>query len=42
MGRVKPGKTVTVIGDGAVGLSAVLASRRMGAEKIIHAGAHRS
>ncbi len=31
MGRVGPGRTVTVIGDGAVGLSAVLAARRMGA-----------
>lgn len=40
MGRVGPGKTVTVIGDGAVGLSAVLASRRMGAEKIILMGRH--
>lgn len=40
MGRVEPGKTVTVIGDGAVGLSAVLASRRMGAEKIILMGRH--
>ncbi|WP_405811854.1 alcohol dehydrogenase catalytic domain-containing protein [Streptomyces sp. NBC_01520] len=42
MGRVEPGKTVTVIGDGAVGLSAVLASRRMGAEKIILMGRHTS
>ncbi|MBL7498248.1 alcohol dehydrogenase catalytic domain-containing protein [Frankia sp. CNm7] len=42
MGRVEPGKTVTVIGDGAVGLSAVLASRRMGAEKIILMGRHAS
>ncbi|MEU9305755.1 alcohol dehydrogenase catalytic domain-containing protein [Streptomyces sp. NPDC048269] len=42
MGRVAPGKTVTVIGDGAVGLSAVLASRRMGAEKIILMGRHTS
>ncbi|KOU22650.1 IMP dehydrogenase [Streptomyces sp. WM6368] len=40
MGRVEAGKTVTVIGDGAVGLSAVLASRRMGAEKIILMGRH--
>ncbi|MET9407388.1 alcohol dehydrogenase catalytic domain-containing protein [Streptomyces sp. NPDC002935] len=40
MGRVEPGKTVTVIGDGAVGLSAVLASRRMGAERIILMGRH--
>jgi threonine dehydrogenase-like Zn-dependent dehydrogenase len=42
MGRVEPGKTVTVIGDGAVGLSAVLASRRLGAEKIILMGRHTS
>lgn len=42
MGRVAPGKTVTVIGDGAVGLSAVLASRRMGTEKIILMGRHTS
>jgi threonine dehydrogenase-like Zn-dependent dehydrogenase len=42
MGRVEPGKTVTVIGDGAVGLSAVLASRRMGAERIILMGRHTS
>ncbi|MFD8893675.1 alcohol dehydrogenase catalytic domain-containing protein [Streptomyces sp. NPDC059558] len=42
MGRVEAGKTVTVIGDGAVGLSAVLASRRMGAEKIILMGRHTS
>jgi threonine dehydrogenase-like Zn-dependent dehydrogenase len=39
-GRVEPGKTVTVIGDGAVGLSAVLASRRLGAERIILMGRH--
>jgi threonine dehydrogenase-like Zn-dependent dehydrogenase len=29
--RVEPGDTVAVVGDGAVGLSAVLASRRLGA-----------
>jgi threonine dehydrogenase-like Zn-dependent dehydrogenase len=40
MGRVEPGKTVTVIGDGAVGLSAVLASRQLGAERIILMGRH--
>lgn len=40
MGRVTPGKTVTVIGDGAVGLSAVLASRQLGAERIILMGRH--
>ncbi len=42
MGRVEAGRTVTVIGDGAVGLSAVLASRRMGAERIILMGRHTS
>ncbi len=30
-----PGKTVVVVGDGAVGLCAVLAARQMGAERII-------
>lgn len=40
MGAVAPGKTVTVIGDGAVGLSAVLASRRLGAERVILMGRH--
>ncbi|TCN49858.1 threonine dehydrogenase-like Zn-dependent dehydrogenase [Rhodococcus sp. SMB37] len=40
MGNVGPGKTVTVIGDGAVGLSAVLASKQMGADKIILMGRH--
>jgi threonine dehydrogenase-like Zn-dependent dehydrogenase len=32
---VKPGSVVAVIGDGAVGLCAVLASRRLGARRII-------
>ena len=41
MGQVKPGDTVTVIGDGAVGLSAVLASKMLGAENIILMGRHR-
>jgi threonine dehydrogenase-like Zn-dependent dehydrogenase len=40
-GRVGVGSTVTVIGDGAVGLSAVLASKRLGAERIILMGRHR-
>ncbi|MFC7402524.1 zinc-binding dehydrogenase [Citricoccus sp. GCM10030269] len=40
MGRVQSGQTVTVIGDGAVGLSAVLASRQLGAERIILMGRH--
>ena len=39
-GQVEPGKTVTVIGDGAVGLSAVLASKELGAETIILMGRH--
>lgn len=30
-----PGKTVAVVGDGAVGLLAILAARQMGAERII-------
>jgi threonine dehydrogenase-like Zn-dependent dehydrogenase len=42
MGRVEAGKTVTVIGDGAVGLSAVLASKQLGAERIILMGRHKS
>lgn len=32
--------TVTVVGDGAVGLSAVLSARRLGAERIILMGRH--
>lgn len=40
LGRVSPGQTVTVIGDGAVGLSAVLAARQLGAERIILMGRH--
>jgi threonine dehydrogenase-like Zn-dependent dehydrogenase len=38
---VDQGASVTVIGDGAVGLSAVLAARRLGAEQIILMGRHR-
>ncbi len=33
--NVKPGSTVVVVGDGAVGLLGVLSARRMGAERII-------
>jgi threonine dehydrogenase-like Zn-dependent dehydrogenase len=33
--EVGPGKTVAVVGDGAVGLLAVLAAERLGAERII-------
>jgi len=39
-GGVDRGRTVTVIGDGAVGLSAVLAAGRLGAERIILMGRH--
>ncbi len=39
---VGQGDTVTVIGDGAVGLSAVLAAKRLGAEQIILMGRHTS
>ena len=38
--RVPKGKNVTVIGDGAVGLSAVLAAKRLGAERIVLMGRH--
>jgi threonine dehydrogenase-like Zn-dependent dehydrogenase len=38
---VNPRTTVTVIGDGAVGLSAVLAAKRLGAEQIILMGRHK-
>jgi hypothetical protein len=37
---VKPGTTAAVIGDGAVGLCAVLAAKRLGAERIIIFGHH--
>ncbi|WP_311214724.1 MULTISPECIES: zinc-binding dehydrogenase [unclassified Arthrobacter] len=40
MGQIATGKTVTVIGDGAVGLSAVLAAKQLGAEEIILMGRH--
>ncbi|MET7395170.1 alcohol dehydrogenase catalytic domain-containing protein [Dactylosporangium sp. NPDC005572] len=38
---VGPRTTVTVIGDGAVGLSAVLAAKRLGADRIILMGRHK-
>jgi threonine dehydrogenase-like Zn-dependent dehydrogenase len=38
--QVGPGKTVAVVGDGAVGLCGVIASRRLGAERIIILGRH--
>lgn len=38
--KVGPGKTVAVVGDGAVGLCGVIAARRRGAEQIIILGRH--
>ena len=40
-GGVTRGSTVTVIGDGAVGLMAVLSAKRLGAEQIVLMGRHR-
>lgn len=37
---VGPGKSVAVVGDGAVGLCGVIASRRLGAEQIVLLGRH--
>jgi len=37
-----PGKTVAVVGDGAVGLCAVLAAQQLGAERIIAMSRHES
>lgn len=38
--RVSPGRSVAVVGDGAVGLCGVIAARRLGAEQIIILGRH--
>ena len=38
--NVKPGKTVVVVGDGAVGLLGVLSAKQMGAERIIVMSRH--
>jgi threonine dehydrogenase-like Zn-dependent dehydrogenase len=38
--RVSPGKSVAVVGDGAVGLCGVIAARRLGAEQIVILGHH--
>ena len=40
--EVGPGKTVAVVGDGAVGLLGVLAARQLGAERIIAMSRHES
>ncbi|MGB3413806.1 MAG: alcohol dehydrogenase catalytic domain-containing protein [Microbacteriaceae bacterium] len=42
MAGVKAGDTVTIVGDGAVGLSSVLAAKKFGAERIILMGRHTS
>jgi threonine dehydrogenase-like Zn-dependent dehydrogenase len=39
---VRPGDTVAVVGDGAVGLLAILAARQLGAERIIAMSRHES
>lgn len=38
--QVGPGKTVVIVGDGAVGLCAVIAAKHMGAERIIVMSRH--
>jgi len=38
--QVGPGKIAAVVGDGAVGLCAVIAARRLGAEQVIMLGRH--
>jgi threonine dehydrogenase-like Zn-dependent dehydrogenase len=38
--KVSPGKSVAVVGDGAVGLCGVIAAKRLGAEHIIIMGRH--
>src|SRR5258706_1372017 len=40
--NVKPGKTVAVVGDGAVGLLGVLSAKEMGAARIIAMSRHQS
>ncbi|MGW7528027.1 zinc-dependent alcohol dehydrogenase family protein [Streptomyces sp. NPDC054783] len=40
--EVKPGSTAVVVGDGAVGLCAVIAAKEMGAERIIAMSHHES
>ncbi len=40
--NVKPGSTAAVVGDGAVGLLAVLSAKQMGAERIIVMSRHES
>lgn len=42
MAGLKPGQSVTVIGDGAVGLCAVISAKLLGADKIILMGRHQT
>jgi threonine dehydrogenase-like Zn-dependent dehydrogenase len=40
--NVKPGSTVAIVGDGAVGLCAVIAAKQMGSERIIMMSRHKA
>jgi len=40
--RVEPGRSVAVVGDGAVGLCGLIAAQRLGAEQVILLGRHPS
>jgi len=40
--NVKPGSTVVIVGDGAVGLLGVLSAKQMGAERIVAMSRHQS
>jgi threonine dehydrogenase-like Zn-dependent dehydrogenase len=40
--NVKPGSTAAIVGDGAVGLCAVIAAKQMGAERIIMMSRHKA
>jgi threonine dehydrogenase-like Zn-dependent dehydrogenase len=40
--EVRPGATAVVVGDGAVGLSAVIAAKELGAERVIAMSRHES
>jgi threonine dehydrogenase-like Zn-dependent dehydrogenase len=40
MAGVRPGSTVAVVGDGAVGLCGIIAAKRLGAERVIAMSSH--
>src|SRR5947209_8471703 len=40
--NVRPGSTIAVVGDGAVGLLGILSAKQMGAERIIAMSSHKS